>query len=267
MAHEGAGPRGGLSRALPLLTATARERAEKLPPGAPYLDLIEGELASTGPAQDMMTGKSVPRVYERYWRPALGRMAKGLTGPSMAEEVRVARLLLGLSVGNSVLDLACGTGGFSRAFASTVGDAGLVIGVDASPTMLRRAAAELEKRGPDNVALLRADAGALPFEDSSFDAACCFAALHLFAEPMRGLDELTRVLTPGGRIALMTSVRRQLAPGPFAGMAERLSGMRLFRQDEIVGALQDRGFEDVHQRLSGMVQFVGGRLRRSTPSA
>jgi SAM-dependent methyltransferase len=133
--------------------------------------------------------------------------------------------------------------------------------------MLRRAAAELEKRGPDNVALLRADAGALPFEDSSFDAACCFAALHLFAEPMRGLDELTRVLTPGGRIALMTSVRRQLAPGPFAGMAERLSGMRLFRQDEIVGALQDRGVEDVHQRLSGMVQFVGGRLRRSTPSA
>jgi hypothetical protein len=60
----------------------------------------------------------------------------------------------------------------------------------------------------------------------------------------------------------MTSVRRQLAPGPFASAAERLSGMRLFRQDAIVDGLQERGFEDVHQRLSGMVQFVGGRLRR-----
>jgi SAM-dependent methyltransferase len=259
--------RGALVRALPLLTPPAREQAEKLAPGAPYLDLVEGDLESTGRTQDMMTSKSVPRVYERYWRPSLGRLAKGFTGPSMAEEARIARLLLGLSLGNTVLDLACGTGGFSRAFAGTVGESGLVVGVDASPTMLQRAAAELDKHGPENVALIRADAGALPFEDSSFDAACCFAALHLFADPIAALDELARALTPGGRIAIMTSVRRTLAPGPFGPIAERLSGMRLFRQDEIVGALQERGFEDVHQRLSGMVQFVGGRLRRSSATA
>ena len=254
---------GAMRRALPLLNAPARERAEGLAADAPYLDLIEREIASTGPAQDMMTGKRVPRIYERYWRPALGRVAKGFTGPSMAEEARIARLLLGLSEGNVVLDVACGTGAFSRAFASTVGRGGLVIGVDASPTMLSRAAAELRKRGPGNVALLRAEAAALPFEDSAFDAVCCFAALHLFADPMSALDEMARVLTPGGRIAIMTSVRRQLAPGPFAAAAERVSGMRLFRQDAIVDALQERGFEDVHQRLSGLVQFVGGRLRRA----
>jgi SAM-dependent methyltransferase len=253
---------GALQRSLSLLKPGPREQAERLPPDAPYLDLVEGDVASTGPAQDLMQGEQVPRVYERYWRPALGRVAKGFTGPSMAEEVRIARLLLGLSEGNIVLDLACGTGGFARAFANTVGEAGLVVGVDASPTMLARAAAELRKRGPENVALMRADAGALPFDDSVFDAVCCFAALHLFADPMRALDEMTRVLTPGGRIAIMTSVRRQLAPGPFASAAERLSGMRLFRQEAIVDALQERGFEDVHQRLSGMVQFVGGRLRR-----
>jgi SAM-dependent methyltransferase len=254
---------GALRRALPLLQPAARELAERFPPGAPYLDLLERDLASTGPAQDLMEGRRVPRVYERYWRPALGRVAKGFTGPSMAEEVRIARLLLGLSEGNTVLDLACGTGSFSRAFASTVGRGGLVVGADASPTMLARAASELRKRGPENVALVRADAGALPFDDSAFDAVCCFAALHLFADPMRSLDEMARVLTPGGRIAIMTSVRRQLAPGPFASAAERVSGMRLFRQGAIVDALQARGFEDVHQRLSGLVQFVGGRLRRS----
>jgi SAM-dependent methyltransferase len=247
---------------LPLLDAAARGQAERLAADVPYLDLIDGEVSSTGPAQDMMTGKRVPRVYERYWRPALGRLAKGFTGPSMAEEARIARLLLGLSEGNVVLDVACGTGAFSRAFASTVGRGGLVVGVDASATMLARAATELGKRGRGNVALVRADASALPFEDSGFDAVCCFAALHLFADPMRALDEMARVLTPGGRIAIMTSVRRQLAPGPFAAAAERLSGMRLFRQDAIVEALQERGFEDVHQRLSGLVQFVGGRLRR-----
>ena len=70
-----------------------------------------------------------------------------------------------------------------------------------------------------------------------------------------------RVLAPGGRIALMTSVQRQLGPrGPLKPVTERLSGIRVFGQQEIVDALRERGFEDLHQRLSGLVQFVGGRL-------
>jgi hypothetical protein len=43
-------------------------------------------------------------------------------------------------------------------------------------------------------------------------------------------------------------------------VTERLSGIRVFGQQEIVDALRERGFEDLHQRLSGLVQFVGGRL-------
>jgi hypothetical protein len=59
----------------------------------------------------------------------------------------------------------------------------------------------------------------------------------------------------------MTSVQRQLGPrGPLKPLAERISGMRVFGQGEIVEALQQRGFEDLHQRLSGLVQFVGARL-------
>jgi SAM-dependent methyltransferase len=108
---------------------------------------------------------------------------------------------------------------------------------------------------------VRGDATALPFLDDSFDGVCCFAALHLFADPFAGLDEMARVLAPGGRIALMTSVQRQLGPrGPLKPLSDRISGMRVFGQQEIVEALRERGFEDLHQRLSGLVQFVGGRL-------
>jgi hypothetical protein len=42
--------------------------------------------------------------------------------------------------------------------------------------------------------------------------------------------------------------------------------MRVFGQEEIVDALQRRGFIDVHQRLSGLVQFVGGVLASEEPS-
>ena len=71
---------------------------------------------------------------------------------------------------------------------------------------------------------------------------------------------MRRVLRPGGRIALMTSVRRKVTLPPLKPVMERASGMRMFESDEIVRALAERGFVNVRQRLAGMVQFVGGRL-------
>jgi ubiquinone/menaquinone biosynthesis C-methylase UbiE len=251
----------GLRRARELLKPDAASIADR--PGAAengYLDLLPEDLESTGATQDLMTTRLVPAIYERYWRPALARVAKGITGPGMAEEVRIARLLLGLGPGDVVLDVACGPGNFSREFAKAVGDDGLVVGIDASRTMLARGAADLRSAGLANLALVRGDAAVLPFRDASFDGVCCFAALHLFADPFAGLDEMRRVLRPGGRIALMTSVRRKVTLPPLKPVVERASGMRMFESDEIVRALQDRGFGNVRQRLAGVVQFVGGRL-------
>ncbi len=227
---------------------------------AGYLDLLGEELESTGLAQNLMVTRLVPAIYERYWRPALGRVAKGVTGPGMAEEVRIARLLLGLGEGERVLDVACGPGNFSREFARAVGPEGLVAGIDASRTMLERGASENRRAGIDNLVLIRGDSADLPFNDGSLDAVCCFAALHLFADPFAALDEMRRVLAPGGRIALMTSVRRQFTARPLKPLLERTSGMKVFEPEEITTALAARGFAGVHQRLAGMVQFVGGRL-------
>ena len=245
-------------RALDLLEPAARDAATTT---EGYLDLLgEDEPDSTGPTQSLMLTRAVPLVYERWWRPALGRAFKGVTGPGMDEEMRIARLLLGLSGGKKVLDVACGPGNFTRSFGRTVGDDGLAVGIDASRTMLARGAADLERDRARNVVLVRGDATALPFRDGSFDATCCFAALHLFADPFAALADMTRVLAPGGRIAVMTSVRRQVTLPPLKPLIERASGMRVFEHEEIVDRLHELGFTDVHQRVSGLVQFVGGRL-------
>ena len=205
----------------------------------------------------MLSG-AVPRIYARWWRPALGRLFKGVVGPSMADEHRIARLLLALSPGDGVLDVACGTGSFSRDFGRTVGPAGLVVGIDVSETMLTQAVAESTL---SNVAYVRGDAQELPFVDKSFDAVCCFAAFHLFADPMRALDRMTDVLTPGGRIAIFTTARHRTAPVRTAESLLALrSGARLFEEDELVDALKARGLEDVRQRVAGVTQFVGARL-------
>jgi SAM-dependent methyltransferase len=249
-----------LERTQALMVPEVAEQASEGPAETGYLDLLPIDPPSTGPTQDLMTSWLVPQIYERWWRPALSRVAKGITGPGMAEEIRIARLLMALSHGDVVLDLACGTGNFARGFARTVTESGLVVGVDASRTMLERAAEELERGEFRNVALIRAGGEQLPFRDDCFDAVCCFAALHLFADPFAALGELARVLAPGGRIAIMTSVRRPVTVPPLKPLVERASGMRLFEPDEIVAALQARGFDEIHQRLAGIVQFVGARL-------
>jgi SAM-dependent methyltransferase len=245
-----------VGRALALLEPALRD-AEPLIHDR-YLDLVgQRSPRSTGPAQDLMLTGMVPAIYERWWRPALGRLAKGVFGPGMAEEQRIARLLLGLGRGDGVLDVACGPGNFTREFAEVVGPTGLAVGIDASPTMLARAVADT---APNCVAYVRGDAERLPFRDASFDAVCCFAALHLFADPFAALDHMTRVLTPGGRIAILTSARLQSAAGRAVNdLAGARSGMRIFGPEEIVEALTERGYADVRQRLAGLTQFVGGR--------
>lgn len=258
-AARGAVP-AGLERALALLAPERRPASLEEAAAEGYLDLI-GDAApqSTGRAQDLMLTGVVPAIYERWWRPALGRVAKGVFGPGMADEHRIARLLLGLVPGDGVLDIACGPGNFTREFARSVGRDGLAVGIDASPTMLTRAVTD-SPAPYANLAFVRGNAVELPFRDQSFDAVCCFAALHLFADPFLALDHMVRVLTPDGRIAIFTSCRTRSAPiRTIDGVLGARSGMRMFERDEITGALAARGFEDIRQRVSGLTQFVGAR--------
>jgi SAM-dependent methyltransferase len=251
-----------LERVVDLFAPAARDAAaEQLDQARRigYVDLLGGdaEIDSTGAVQDMMESSFVPVIYERWWRPAWGRLAKGVLGPGMRDEIRIARLLLGLGPGDGVLDVACGPGNFTREFARVVGPMGLAVGIDASRTMLTRAVRDTPSR---DIAYVRGDAIHLPFRDESFDGVCCFAALNLFDHPFAALDDMVRVLTPGGRIALFTSCRGRSAP---LRIADRLlaqpSGLRMFERDEITDALRVRGMKDVHQRVTGLTQFVGAR--------
>ena len=223
-----------------------------------YIDLL-GRAGRAGgrPAQRLMLTRALPVVYERWWRPAWGRVLMGPLGPGMEGERQIAQELLELGPGDTVLDIACGPGNFVRDFAATVGRCRLVVGLDASPTMLARAVEDT--RAAPNVAYLRGDAVRLPFRVGAFDAICCFAALHLFAEPLAALDAMARVLAPRGRLAILTSARALLTPAPVGAMIGAATGLRVFGRDEITRALEERGFEDIRRRVSGLAQFVGAR--------
>jgi ubiquinone/menaquinone biosynthesis C-methylase UbiE len=222
-----------------------------------WLDLL-GERDPTGvhPGQRLMLSATLARIYERLWRPLGARVLMGLTGPSTSEEHRIALRMLELDGGENVLDIACGPGNFTRSFARAA-PAGLVVGLDASKTMLTRAVGDTDS---PNVAYVLGDAHALPFRDGTFDAVCCFAALYLIDEPARAIDETVRVLARGGRLALLASCNR----GPFPAAASdalvrRLTGVRVFDRGELTGALRARGLTDIRQRVVGLAQFISAR--------
>lgn len=203
-----------------------------------------------------MRTDALPVIYERLWRPALIGLAKGPFGPSTAQEMAMLRDMLALSPGDRVLDVACGPGNIARSLASHVGDGGRVVGVDASPSMLERAVHDsVRYTHRSRLAFVRGDAVDLPFAPGSFDAVSCFAALYLFDRPFDALASMATALRPGGRLAIMTTRRVPVAGELFS----RLSGVRMFADDEVTSALAELGFTDVLQRTTGLIQFVTGR--------
>lgn len=110
---------------------------------------------------------------------------------------------LGLGSGALVLDVACGTGDLSiEAARRNMG----AIGIDLSAGMLqvaRRRAKGLSFETCSRLAFLRCDAGSLPLPDASVDGAVSGFALRNFVAIGPVLEELARVVRPGGRIALL----------------------------------------------------------------
>lgn len=126
-----------------------------------------------------------------------------------------------------VLDVGCGPGLAVAAAAALVSD-GTVVGVDASPTMVRLARRRNRtavRQG--RVEILRADAARLPYPDGHFSRAGSLNSLQFWPSPDDGLRELHRVLEPGGRVAVVLMARSDDPPGPAApawveGTAERM---------------------------------------------
>ncbi len=96
-----------------------------------------------------------------------------------------------------ILDVACGTGDFARAFADVRPE--ITIGCDFSEAMLRLAA----RRTVPAISWCRADALAMPFPNNTFSLVSCAFGVRNFQNLHTGLVEMNRVLTPAGRAVIL----------------------------------------------------------------
>jgi len=96
--------------------------------------------------------------------------------------------------GDRIVDLGCGTGVLFDNLRRMVGPAGLVLGLDFSRHMARKA----KRNFPfDNCLVIDADAHNIPLPDSAFDMVISFAAFAHFADKGRVISEVARILKPG----------------------------------------------------------------------
>ena len=170
---------------------------------------------------------------------------------------------MGLQPGWRVLDLACGMGtsatAISRVFHCHV--TGLELGATASQNSRQRA---LEQPVPANVAFVRGDAEMPPFRSGAFDAVIIECATSLFADKPAAIEEVRRLLRPGGFIGLSDVT---VEPGSLPPELDGMVGMMLCLTDALPAGgyqalLENGGFEVVEKAdLSGEVLSLLAELR------
>jgi arsenite methyltransferase len=141
-------------------------------------------------------------VAEQFGSDAQARRVEALyLTPDIVRQREVTLAHLAAGPGERILDVGCGPGLLVERIAASVGEDGEARGVDLSATMIALARARCS--GSRWVGFEPADATALPFEDGRFDAVACTQVLEYVPDVGRALDELKRVLRPGGRALLI----------------------------------------------------------------
>ncbi len=170
---------------------------------------------------DTKTGQvntSAAEIYEEFFIPALFQQWTS----KIADEAGIER-------GERVLDAACGTGVLAKEVSARVGPEGSVVGLDINEGML----AVAERKSP-GIEWKFGAVESIPFEDETFDTVVSQFGLMFFVDKAAAIQEMFRVLKPGGTLVIAVWDSLENVPG-YKTVVELLQ--RLFG-DETAGALR-----------------------------
>ena len=185
--------------------------------------------------------------------------------------------------GQTILDIAGGTGDLAARFSRLVGPEGQVILADINATMLEVGRDRLiDKGATGNIEVVQADAQALPFEDNSVDCITIAFGLRNVTDKDMALRSMLRVLRPGGRLLVLEFSKPtspllgkaydqysfQILPAMGRLIAQDAESYRYLAesirkhpdQDTLLGMMEDAGFAECryHNMTGGIVAVHQG---------
>lgn len=148
--------------------------------------------------------------------------------------------------GETVLDIGSGAGLDAIIAAKRVGASGMVIGLDMTPEMIRKAEDNVRKAGLDNVRFVLGDAENMPLATESVDWVISNCVINLSPDKEQVFREVYRVLKPGGRILISDIVAENLPQElmeSFSAWAGCIAGA--IPEREYLAAATKAGLQDV----------------------
>jgi SAM-dependent methyltransferase len=137
------------------------------------------------------------------------------------------------------------------------------VAADIAPAMLARAQRVARERGLDeHVEITSADVERMQFGDGEFDVCVSFAGLHCFPDPAAAVEEIARVLKPGGRFTGSVFLKGRgyrYMPAIVGGQLSGVMGPSGTRED-LERWLADAGFEQPRIELSGAIAYFDAQL-------
>jgi SAM-dependent methyltransferase len=149
------------------------------------------------------TDRDANAAQRRYWNTVAGPRwvaAPGWRERRNRESIGLLMTRLGLTGGESVLEIGCGTGALTLPVAAAVGASGRVVAVDISEPMLGAARQQIGESGFANVTLELGDAQTFAFAPAAFDLATSRMGVMFFADPTAAFGNIRGALKPGGRL-------------------------------------------------------------------
>ena len=183
-----------------------------------------------------------------FWQRTAKLYAPFMKGSASLYDAIYTHCLPYLTPEMEVLELACGSGQFSFRLAERVRQ---WRATDFSEKMVLEAQ---KRNGPQSLTFEVQDATNLPYPAESFDAALIANALHIMPSPDKALEEIHRVLRPGGMLLAptflwKTGIRQQLGT-----RLMELAGFRVYHKwnaQEFQSYVEARGFTALEQRTLG----------------
>ena len=165
-------------------------------------------------------------------------------------EVEAWFLLPHLRAGQRLLDVGCGPGTVTSGLARAVAP-GLTTGLDAAADVLVTAREHAVELGSDNLEFVEGDVYALDYADASFDVVYANQLLQHLADPVAALQEMRRVLRPGGLLGVRDADYATMHPAPKFAEYERWDA--LYHAVAYVNNAEP----DAGRYLSGWVRAAG----------